>query len=45
MWNDLPAKFKCLKSTNLFKREIKMYLAHRYMPSLIQLVLGVMLLL
>ena len=28
MWNDLPAKFKCLKSTNLFKREIKMYLAH-----------------
>jgi len=28
MWNDLPAKFKCLKSTNLFKRKIKMYLAH-----------------
>jgi len=28
MWNDLPAKFKCLKSTKLFKREIKMCLAH-----------------
>jgi len=28
MWNDLPAKFKCLKSTTLFKRKIKMYLAH-----------------
>jgi len=28
MWNDLPAKFKCLNSTSLFKREIKMYLAH-----------------
>ena len=26
-WNDLPVKFKCLKSTNLFKREIKMYSA------------------
>ena len=28
MWNDLPAKFKCLKSTSFFKKGIKMYLAH-----------------
>ena len=26
IWNELPAKFKCLKSASLFKREIKLYL-------------------
>jgi len=28
MWNKLPATFKCLKSVNLLRKEIRLYL-HR----------------